>query len=165
MTDFASLILTGNLKAIQAMLVDGFNPETKIGLNNSWGPTPLIYACWNCTNWHDEKASRLVGLLVKHKASVSTQDKFGDTALINAVLSGNYTFVQALLSNGATPTSGVLYYAVARNDPTATEMLIEAGATVDLETIDNIGQFMRHDYVCDLICLKTYKLQFSIGSL
>lgn len=157
-------IVDGNLRQLRKLLANGCDPEIK--LNDTWKPTPLIYACFcDSDNWDYAKANKFVKLLLRHKASIETKDGYGCSPLISAIAGDNMTFIEVLLENGASATSQALFETILRtkDDASVASLLLEAGAEFDVETLDAIDGSFNFEDNCVIACLKNRKFRASLS--
>jgi len=81
-----------------------------------------------------------VRFLAKAGVPIDAENRFGDTALVDAVALGNLPVVKVLLTHGANPDAAsrthgpVLHAAIGRADVAITAALLEAGARSDYRT-------------------------------
>jgi 5-methylcytosine-specific restriction endonuclease McrBC regulatory subunit McrC/ankyrin repeat protein len=116
-----------NLNLMQFLIEEkNFN----VNYRDKDGLTPLMVA--------SSKHLNNVVFLLKHKAKIDSQDKYGRTALFHAVLCDNFEIVKVLLENGAEPNlrieKGITYLMMASENSNfeIAKALLENGAEPNL---------------------------------
>ena len=131
--NFALCVVQGNTTAVNNFLILGFSPDTE----NAKGVPLLILSI---RNHHSD----IVTILLQHGADVNKKSgDRGNTALMDATVSGNLEIVRELLDAGADINckskngQTALMLAVGEGKTTISEELINRGA--DLSITDNLG--------------------------
>jgi hypothetical protein len=103
---------------IETLLNDGASTEKKEGYEEQ---TALHIAC-------NGKNKQAISLLLKHKADIEAEDKYGNTPLIYAIRRKLNVDIIAQLMNKTTVTSKALGEALNRNSPKVVKLLLNSGA-------------------------------------
>ena len=124
--DFFAALQRDDARAVEALLVRGFDPNTR----NPKGQPALTLAL-------QQQALASAERIASHPAlEVDARNEAGETALMMAALKGEHAWVERLLARGAAVQfagwSPVLYAATGP-DPRIVALLLDRGAKVDAE--------------------------------
>lgn len=153
-----AVVQGGAGSCLEEVLKFGADPEARV--NNIRQSTPLTLVT-RLNELNVQEYAAVVSLLLQHRASIDTAESTEETALDIAVACGNERYVEVLLDFGASPTPGAVWRGIQSYYPGLVLMLLDAGAEIDEQTVDLIGE-IRDSHDIDVeACHKTRKFQSS----
>jgi ankyrin repeat protein len=134
---------SGDTKTLDILIAKGADVRAK----NKFGQTALQSACRGIGYYQDEDSTKreaMISLLLNNGAEVNTQDRDGNTPLIEASSRGGSRIVGILLAHGALPNVQdrlgwtALMHAADVNQTEVIRALVQNGADMNLR--DSKGQ-------------------------
>lgn len=152
-------VLDKDLSSVKMLLVSNANVEARTG--DIYQSTPLTLAA-TIAHIYGKKFAELVGILLRRGASINTPESWGNrTALDIVCRQDSLQYAQALIDFRAFPTVQHLKQTFTRHEKSPlTTLLLEAGAEIDDEIINMIGD--PNQDICPsaaLECLKARKFR------